>query len=427
MNAYWFAILAALVFAYAAFSGRLSRTFLTGPIIFTALGLIIGPQCLEMVKLSVDPALVKTLLEGTLVLVLFTDAMSVNAKSWRKQAYIPERLLGIGLPLTIALGFVAALVLFGKMDVWEAALVGAILAPTDAALGLAVISNPRVPLSIRQGLNVESGLNDGIVFPIVMLLITATTVATHGETGGQAVWFIVKTIILSGLIGIAVGWLGGRLASAANSRKWADPIWLQIGVAALAALAYALAVPFEGSGFISAWVAGFVFGLVVREKVSDLKDFPDALGQILVVLSFFVFGNTILSSALGRITWQIVFYAALSLTVVRMVPVALAMVGSKTRWPSLLYMGWFGPRGLASIVFAGIIVEEAKLPNAELIVTIMAITVGLSILLHGLTAWWGSSRYADWYQGHSELHAEISEGKAVNTFVPRRHVANEGK
>ena len=424
MNAYWFAILAALVFAYAVFSSRLSRTFLTGPIIFTALGLLIGPQCLDMVKLSVDPELVKTLLEATLVLVLFTDAMSINAKSWRKQAYIPERLLGIGLPLTIALGFIAALVLFGKLDVWEAALVGAILAPTDAALGLAVISNPRVPLSIRQGLNVESGLNDGIVFPLVMLLIAGTAVATHGETGGQAAWFIVKTIVLSGLIGVAVGWLGGKLAAVAGLRKWADPIWLQVGVAALAALAYALAVPFKGSGFISAWVAGFVFGLVAREKVTDLKEFPDALGQILVVLSFFVFGNVILSSALGRMTWQIFVYAAVSLTVVRMVPVALSMISSKTRWPSLLYMGWFGPRGLASIVFAGIIIEEAKLPNAELIVTIMAVTVGMSILLHGLTAWWGSNRYASWYEGHADLHGEMSEGKTVNMFVPRRHVTH---
>jgi NhaP-type Na+/H+ or K+/H+ antiporter len=422
VNAYWFAILAALVFAYAIFSSRLSRTFLTGPIIFTALGLLIGPQALDMVKLSVDPKVVKTLLEATLVLVLFTDAMSVNAKSWRKQAYIPERLLGIGLPLTIALGFVAALVLFGKLDIWEAALVGAILAPTDAALGLAVISNPRVPLSIRQGLNVESGLNDGIVFPIVMLLIAGTEVATHGQTGGQAAWFIVKTIVLSGLIGVAVGWLGGKLATVALGRKWADSIWLQVGVAALAALAYALAVPFEGSGFISAWVAGFVFGLVVRENVTDLKEFPDALGQILVVLSFFVFGNTILSSALGGLTWQIVLYAAISLTIVRMVPVALAMVRSNTRWPSLLYMGWFGPRGLASIVFAGIIIEETKLPGTELIVTIMAVTVGLSILLHGVTAWWGSNRYASWYEGQSELHGEMSENRTVDVFLPRRHI-----
>ena len=422
MNAYWFAILAALVFAYAVFSSRLSRTFLTGPIIFTALGLLIGPQCLDMVKLAVDTELVKTLLEATLVLVLFTDAMSINAKSWRKQAYIPERLLGIGLPLTIALGFIAALVLFGKLDVWEAALVSAILAPTDAALGMAVISNPRVPLSVRQGLNVESGLNDGIVFPLVMLLIAGTTVATHGETGGQAAWFIVRTIVLSGLIGVAVGWLGGKLAAVAAFKEWADPIWLQVGVAALAALAFALAVPFEGSGFISAWVAGFVFGLVVREKVADLKEFPDALGQILVVLSFFVFGNVVLSSALGRLTWQVVVYAAISLTVVRMVPVALSMVRSKTRWPSVLYMGWFGPRGLASIVFAGIIIEEAKLPNAELIVTIMAVTVGLSILLHGLSAWWGSNRYASWYESHADLHGVMSEGKTVNTFVPRRHL-----
>jgi NhaP-type Na+/H+ or K+/H+ antiporter len=427
MNTYWLAILAAFLAAYALVSKRLSTTIFTGPLLFVSFGLLMGPRVLDLIQLQGDPKTVDILLEATLVLVLFSDAMAINAKTWRKEAYIPERLLGMGLPLTIVLGFVAAMLLFGEFNVWEAALVGAILAPTDAALGQAVISNPRVPRSIRQGLNVESGLNDGIVFPLVMLLIAVTLEAEGASTTGNALWFITKTIVFSTLVGIAVGWLGGKLTEYARHRDWLDPTWSQIGVLAFAALSYGLAVPFGGSGFISAWVAGCAFGIVVKEGLEEMSVFPDALGQLLVMLSFFVFGNAVLGPVLGSITWEVVLYAVLSLTLFRMVPVAVAMVRSGTKWPSLLYMGWFGPRGLASIVFAVVIIEEAKLPNVPLIVLIMATTVGMSVVVHGVTAWWGSNRYADWYEGNSDMHATMRESKPVSDFLPRKSILSYGQ
>jgi NhaP-type Na+/H+ or K+/H+ antiporter len=184
-------------------------------------------------------------------------------------------------------------------------------------------------------------------------------------------------------------------------------------------------LPFGGSGFISAWVAGFVFGLVARERIAELSELPDALGQLLVMLSFLVFGGVVLSPLLGNVTWQVVLYAVLSLTVVRIAPVAVSMVRSGMKTPSVLYMGWFGPRGLASIVFAFVIVEEAHLPGQTLIVTVMAVTVGLSILAHGLTASWGSNRYADWYAGQSGKHPTMPECRIVSEFPARGRLGTQ--
>jgi NhaP-type Na+/H+ or K+/H+ antiporter len=413
MSEYVIIALAAFIIFYALISKRLSTTIITGTILFVAFGLLIGNKGFDLMGTSTNVTPIKILFEATLVVVLFNDALAINTKKWRKEAYIPGRLLGIGLPLTIVFGFAIALALFTELDVWEAALVGAILAPTDAALGQAVISNPRVPQSIRQGLNVESGLNDGIVLPVVMLFIAGAEETVGSNPAFNSLWFILETIFFSALIGIAVGWVGARLTSIASRRDWMSPIWRSIGVLALAALAYALSDSFGGSGFISAWVAGFTMGLVIRDEFADIHEFPETVGQILTMFSFIAFGALILGPALGEMTWEVVLYAILSLTVVRMIPVALAMFRSGLKWPSVLYLGWFGPRGLASIIFALIIIEEAHLPGASLITLIMAITVGLSVLAHGVTSVWGANRYADWYQGKADIHGEMEESRKV--------------
>jgi NhaP-type Na+/H+ or K+/H+ antiporter len=422
MEAYGLALLAALIIVYALISKRLSTTFITGPMLFAAFGLLMGPEALGIIGAQQHPELLRLLFEATLVLVLFTDAMTINARSWRKETPLPGRLLGIGLPLTIGLGFGLAAAMFTQLDIWEAALVGVILAPTDASLGLAVISNPRVPESIRHALNVESGLNDGLALPLLMIFLALTEAAEGIGPVTNPLWFITKTVILSAFIGVAVGWVGARLVAFASKRDWMATLWRQIGVLALALLAYVLSDSFGGSGFISAWVAGFVFGLVFRDRGHRSGEFAEAMGNLLTTLSFFAFGAVILGPRLGEITWQVVLYAVLSLTVVRMLPVAVSLIRSGLSRPSVLYVGWFGPRGLASIVFATIIIEEAALPGTETIVLVMAITVGLSLLLHGATAAWFSGLYANWYDGQAESHKKMPEAKPAPDFLPRRHL-----
>lgn len=420
MDSYALAIIAVVVVAYSLISKRISTTFITGPIIFVTLGLILGPEGLGWIKMGLDSDLAKLLFEATLVLVLFTDAMAINARALRKEAPIPLRLLGIGLPLTIALGLGLAIAMFSGLSFWEAALVGAILAPTDAALGVAVVSNPRVPQSIRHGLNVESGLNDGIVLPIVMIFIEAADATGGLDPSSNYLLTIVKVIIIAAAVGIATGWLGGKAIDYFSKRGWMDSAGRQLGILAMAAFAYVVATPLGASGFIAAWVAGFTLGLVVRDRYQEMHIFIEGLGGLLTMLSFFLFGGIILGTALGDITWQVVLYAILSLTLIRMVPVAVSMIRSGLKLPSVLYLGWFGPRGLASIIFALIILKEAKLPGSDLIVLIMAITVGLSVLLHGVTAWAGSNLYANWYESHADIHGEMKESKRAPKFrLPR--------
>lgn len=349
------------------------------------------------------------------MVVLFIDAMAINSVRWRKEAFLPGRLLGIGLPLTIAFGFLVAWAMFGELSI------------ADAALGQAVISNPRAPLSIRQGLNVESGLNDGIVLPLVMILI-AVAEETEGLDPSQSLILkMALDILVAAAVGIAVGWVGAKLLSLAGHKKWMTSGWRRIIILVLAVLSYALADPLGASGFISAWVAGFVVGMVLRNAYPEIQDFAEELGHLLTVLSFFVFGALILGPSLGEITWEVALYAVLSLTLIRMIPVEVSMLRSSLRRPTLLYLGWFGPRGLASIIFATLIVEEARLPGTGLIIVIMAATVGLSVIAHGVTAYWGSNRYADWYEGKVAAGVELRESEEAPEFLTRGRLQLEDR
>ena len=393
-----FAIAIVFVF-YAVVSKRLSTSPITGPMVFVTAGLIIGTPLLGVVDISSTgggAASVTLLFEVTLAIVLFSDATTISGGNWRKDSSIPGRLLTVGLTLTILFGAVMAALLFTDLGIWEAALLGAILAPTDASLGQAVISNPRVPLRIRLALNVESGLNDGIVVPVALIFLAAAEESAMGGSLGGLLGFIGKEVLIAVVIGVAAGWLGGKALTYAQKRNWVSPMWLQVGALALAAAAYGLAVPLGGSGFIAAWLTGLVLGITTRDELEEFNGFAETLGSTLTMISFLLFGAILLGPAIDRLTWQIALAAVLSLTLVRMVPVANALIGSGLRPQSVVFLGWFGPRGLATIILAGVVVEDAAIPGAETIVTVAMVTVGLSVFAHGLTAWHGSESYADW-------------------------------
>jgi NhaP-type Na+/H+ or K+/H+ antiporter len=408
---FWLFAVAGVFVVYAMFSRRLSTTAITGPMIFVTAGLILGSNGFDIVETEPNMESVTTLLEITLAVVLFSDANAINSTAWRKEAFIPGRLLVWGMPLTILLGLGAALALFTELGIWEAALIAAILAPTDASLGQAVISNPRVPQRIRQGLNVESGLNDGVALPLVLIFLGAAKESATAGSVGEALSFIGQEILIAAVIGITFGWVGAKAILAATNRGWISQMWTQIGGLALAAAAYGLAVPLDGSGFIAAWLTGLTLGALTRGEVEELTEFSETLGSALTMLSFLVFGALLLGPAVEDLTWQIAVYAILSLTLIRMVPAALAMMGSGLGRPSVLYLGWFGPRGLASIIFAGLVVEEADLPGAPTITTVVMITVGLSVFLHGATSWFGSEAYADWYSKTLQADPAIPEAE----------------
>ncbi len=405
------AIIAAVFIAFAVLSRRLSRSALTGTMLFTALGVALGPEVFDRVdyaRLVERSALFSLVLTGTLVIVLFTDASAINSSRWRDDV-IPARLLGVGLPLAIGLGWLLAAVLLGALEFWEAAVLGTMLAPTDAALGKAVVSNERVPRRVRQALNIESGLNDGIALPLFLVFLETALVAEESLAISEVFITLIEQVGIALLVGIVVGWIGAIAIAWGRSSGAALGYWLEIALVGLAVGAYAVATPLGGSGFIAAWVAGFVFGKRFVSAANDpLPEFAEAFGDLLTMASFFVFG-IFLGPVLVDLTWQIVLYGVLSLVAVRLIAVAVALIGAKMRWQTVLYIGWFGPRGLATIILTIEVIDESALAGASTITDAALFTVALSVLLHGLTAWWGSNAYADYVESHPR-RTDLAEG-----------------
>jgi len=394
------AVIAAATIGFALVSGRLEGTSITPAIFFVGVGLLFGTEALGVFDLPPTGESVKVLAEATLALVLFTDASRIDLRTLRREHTLPVRLLGVGLPLTIVAGGLLAGLLFGSLSVAEALVLGVMLAPTDAALGQPVLAERRLPSRIRQGLNVESGLNDGICVPLLLITL-AFAEAEAGKIGdAHAVRLVFEQIGW----GIGGGLVGGVVAAGAvvygSRRHLIAAAWLQVIPAAGAALAYGVAAPLGGSGFIAAFVSGMVFGAICRNQGRETTRLTEEVGDVLSGVTLLVFGAVLLSPTLGAIDWRIGLYAVSSLTVVRMVPVAIALLGTGARGPTVAFLGWFGPRGLASIVFALIVVEEAHLPHAGTLLSAVYTTVGLSVLVHGLTAAPLARRYASWFGSH---------------------------
>jgi sodium/hydrogen antiporter len=379
------AVLASVIFVFGLVSRRLEGTILTAPLVFVVAGLVLGPWGLGLVEFGLDDHTVLLVGEIALAIVLFTDAARTNLSALRQNEGLPLRLFGIGMPLTIALGTLVAALVLTDLTFWEAAIVATVLAPTDAALGQAVVSNPRVPIRIRQALNVEAGLNDGLSVPFLALFLI---LAVEEERLSANLWirFALEQVGLGVLVGIGVGLAGGWLVSQASRRAWMTESFQRLVLLALALIAWALADQIGGNGFIAAFVGGLVVGPTVERVGEQLIRFTEAEGQLLNLSVFFIFGVLVLG-AIQHLSWEVALYALLSLTVIRMLPVALSLYGTHLRGISVLFAGWFGPRGLASIVLGLIVVEEAPLlAGRDEIELVVALTVLLSVLLHGLTA-----------------------------------------
>ncbi len=363
---------------------------------FTTAGLLVGPV-LGLLDLHVHSEQVKLLAEITLTLVLFADASRIALGALRREFVVPVRLLGIGLPLTIAAGTLVGAALLPGITVAEALVLAVVLACTDAALGQAVVTDTRIPSRIRQGLNVESGLNDGLCVPLFFIAI-AIVEADSGTVSDHTASQLVFEAIGYGLIaGIAAGGLGGLALRVCSPRRLIEGHWLQILSAASALLAAGVASALGGSIFIGAFTAGFLFGALRPSEPAHVTQFVDEGGELFNAVTFIVFGAVILGPALEEITWQIALYAVLSLTVVRMAPVALALAGTGARRPTVAFLGWFGPRGLASIVFAVILLDDSALPNLHPVLLSITATIALSVYVHGLTARPLTERYVSWW------------------------------
>ncbi|MGZ4249984.1 MAG: cation:proton antiporter [Solirubrobacteraceae bacterium] len=392
------AIIAAAVLAVAGVSRRLTGTPVTSAMVFVAIGVLVGPVVADEVAPAPTGATVRTVAEATLAVVLFADASRIKLRALERESAVPVRLLGIGLPLTIAAGAALAALVFDHLSLAEAIVLAVLLAPTDAALGEAVVTEPRLPSRIRQGLNVESGLNDGICVPLLLIALAAADVEDKTASTHHAITIVLEEIGYGILGGIAAGLAAAAVVAFAYRRNLITGSWLQVIPITGAALAFGMAAALHGSGFIAAFLAGAIFGALVSHESEQASRLSEEIGGLLGGVTFLIFGAVLLGPALKHVSWQIALYAVLSLTLVRMLPVAIALVGTGARRPTVGFLGWFGPRGLASIVFAVIVVEEARLPGTETILLTTYLTIGLSVIAHGISAAPLAARYARWYE-----------------------------
>jgi sodium/hydrogen antiporter len=381
-------VLVALFVVYGFVASRLERSFVTAPIFFVVAGLALGSRGAGILPSDLDSETTLVITELTLGVLLFADAATVQLREVEGDARLPIRLLAVGLPLTIALGTVAAKVLFPDAGWAAAALIASILAPTDAALGLAVVTNPVVPSRIRRALNVESGLNDGIATPFVTLFL----ILLLSEEGlGSTHWAAeaTKEIGLALVSALVVGVLGGKLLIGARRRGWTSAISEQLVVAALSLLSYVGAVSIGGNGFVAAFAGGLLFGASTGARMHDPIEFTETVGLFASFFVWTVFGALFVGPAVtGAIEPMAILYGVISLTLVRIVPVAAALAGTGLRRDTVAFMGWFGPRGLASVVFTLIAVEElhGAGPIPEAVTEIATWTILLSVVAHGVSA-----------------------------------------
>jgi NhaP-type Na+/H+ or K+/H+ antiporter len=380
------AVLALFIFIYSLIAGRIDRMAMSGPIVFVIVGFLMGPLGLGWFADDVSNTELRVFADLTLALILFIDAANADLAVLKSQLRIPFRMLMFGLPGVIALGTVLAALLFTELTLFEAAILGTMLAATDAALGKAVITNENVPARIREGLNFESGLNDGLCVPILLVFIAlAEGTGVEGGSTMLAVRLVAQELGIGLVVGIGIAGIGTRLIRRSSARGWLTHIWEQVTVISLAFACFTVAQSLHGSGYIAAFVGGIMFGYRAKEETHRLVLAAEGVGESLALMTWMIFGAAVIGQTIIYFSWQVVVYALLSLTVVRMLPVFLSLSGTGEDARSKLFLGWFGPRGLASLVFA-IIVLNKELPGGNLMAMVVVCTVFFSLVAHGISA-----------------------------------------
>ncbi len=408
--------IACVVVAYALISRRSAAWPISGPIVFVALGMFLGDDGVGVLDLAIGGEEVVVLAEITLAVLLFSDAARADPMTLAREFALPTRLLLIGMPLTIALGTGLTALLLTDLSMAEAALVAAILAPTDAALGQPVVTNRAVPARVRGTLNVESGLNDGLAVPVVTVL---AVMAERGDAGDATSWVTLaaEQIGFGVLVGLGVALLVGGALRHARQAGWVEPAYLQLAMLAIGVGSWALATRIDGNGFIAAFVAGLTIAVLSRGQAEEQVLVAEDVGQLLALVAFVVFGATFVGPALELATVPVVVCALGILTIGRMLPVAIALAGSGLRSPTVAFIGWFGPRGLASILFGLTIVTESEAAGGDELFAGVTLVVLMSTVLHGASAAPLARRYGAWYAEMGEEHGEMTE--SVATPEPR--------
>lgn len=383
------AVIAMLVIllAWALVAGRLARWNITTAIAMVAAGIVLGSGSDPIFQVDLDTKTAERAVEVALAIVLFIDATEVPKGILGPEPRITLRLVGIALPLSLVLAWLAGFALFSEQDAWVLAVLAVIAVPTDLAPAVAIVRDERVPSRLRSLLNVEAGLNDGVVAPIFLFAIAGAETPAHGSPVTDALTDALPAVLIALGVGAAVGLLGARLLARAWGRGWTEPAALRFGVLALPLLCYTVSVVAHGNGFVAAFVAGVFFNASAHRLPEDALHLVEDAGSLLSLAVWFMFGQLVDQAFEIGVDWKLVLYALLALTVVRIVPVGLSLLGTGISRRDALFMGWLGPRGLASIVFGLLgFIELSRPREAAIVVQVMVMVVLASVLLHGLSA-----------------------------------------
>lgn len=395
-----------LTVVYAMIAHRLASSVVTAAMVFIFAGALFSVT--ELLSAHDAHVLLHPLAEVALVILLFLDAAQIDLVALRKKHVWPIRMLLIGLPASVALGALAGAILFPAWPFAAVALIAAILAPTDAALGQAVVTNPNVPMRPRRALTVESGLNDGLALPVILFFASLTAVESTGQSG-EWITFGAKQILLGPLVGVVIGAVGGWVLLRAKALGTTADTYEGIGALALAGAAYLIAVQVGGNGFISAFVAGLAFGGIIKGACKFVYEFTESEGQLLAWAAFLLLGAALVPEAIAHLTPQMLALILISLFILRPLAIWISLIGTDATPITRLFFGWFGPRGLATALFALLVVEQVPHEFGEQILHTAVNAVWISALLHGLSAAPG----ARWYGRKVAQMGDCAESQSI--------------
>jgi sodium/hydrogen antiporter len=380
-------VLTILVLCYAMVSGLVRRWYLAPALIFVVVGVVLGPSCLGLVEVDVHTRGFTVLANLALTVILFNQASALDLRIVLRRGHLSLRLLGFGIPITVALGTLTAVLVLPALPFWEAVCLAIIVAPTEVALIDALLEDRRIPERVRHALSIESGFYDGFALAALLGAVALASEQTHPAAGHWA-WFAFRTEFVSLAAGVVIGVLGGLVISKSSARGWMSGTWAQLATLALAIVCFGVGERLHGSGFVTAFAAGLGFAIASSKSAGEATttQVSDAAGQLLELLVFALFGGAAVVPSWRDAGWRVVVFAVLAVIAVRVAAVAIALVGSALPARSTLFMGWFGPRGIGTLVLGLIVIERGEIQQGALITQAVVVTVTVSLVVHSFTA-----------------------------------------
>lgn len=384
-----FFVLTVLVLCYSVVSGLIKRWYLAPGLIFVLAGMVLGPFGFGVIDIGTDTVSFTIVAQLALTVILFNQAAQLDVSAMFQRREITFRLLVVGIPLALVLGTLTALLVLPVMPLWEAVCLAAIVAPTEVALIDALLEDTRIPERVRHALSAESGFYDGFALATVLAALALASERADPDAG-RWTQFLIRTELVSVIVGVVIGAVGGLVIARSRVRGWMSDTWAQLATLAIALVCFQMGEGLHGSGFVAAFAGGLAFAFMARRAdVTPDMQVSDAAGQLLELMVFAMFGSQAVIAGWQDAGWRVVVFAVVALFAVRLIAVSLALIRCDLPARDRLFIGGFGPRGIGTLVLGLLLLERGQIQQFELITQVVVVTVTLSLVLHSLLAWPG--------------------------------------